>query len=67
MDLYVRPQNFSAVNFYKKIGYIVYRRIIRYYSDEDGYDMRKSLSLDPQKKSMIPRPEPSHPIDADRT
>ncbi|GJD06176.1 N-alpha-acetyltransferase 20 [Galdieria sulphuraria] len=40
---------------YKKLGYIVYRRIIGYYSgEEDAFDMRKSLSKDPERKAMIP-------------
>ena len=37
---------------YEKLGYIVYRRILGYYSEgndkkgEDGLDMRKSMSWD---------------------
>ena len=36
---------------------MVYRTVLQYYSgdtDEDASDMRKSLSLDKDKKSMIP-------------
>ena len=35
----------------------MYRTVLQYYSgetDEDAYDMRKSLSRDRDKKSMIP-------------
>ncbi|OLY83138.1 N-alpha-acetyltransferase 20 [Smittium mucronatum] len=64
VDLFVRPSNLVAVNMYKKFGYVVYRRILEYYwsSDdnpaEDGLDMRKSLSRDPKKLSMIPLKNP---------
>ena len=36
---------------------MVYRTVLQYYSgetDEDAYDMRKSLSRDTDKKTMIP-------------
>ena len=39
------------------LGYVVYRTVLQYYSgetDEDAYDMRKSLSRDRDKKSMVP-------------
>lgn len=51
---------------YKKLGYIIYRTIIDYYSgepeDENAYDMRKSCLRDEFKRSMIPL---SHPVMAD--
>jgi len=58
--LYVRPKNEVALNLYKKMGYIVYRVLLDYYSHpkEDGYDMRKSLSSDTQRINMIPVPDP---------
>ncbi|KAH9411069.1 hypothetical protein HK407_08g13430 [Ordospora pajunii] len=56
MDLYVRCTNTYAIDFYKRLGYTVYRRIFDYYYDKNGYedalDMRKSLKLDPEKKFM---------------
>ena len=63
VDLYVRASNAVAVSLYEKLGYIVYRRVLGYYAtqgqpDEDGLDMRKSLSLDVKKKSMIPLKNP---------
>ena len=54
MDLFVRCSNTVAISMYEKFGYKTYRKISRYYSDEDGLDMRKSNSLDPKKKFMIP-------------
>lgn len=63
VDLFVRVSNEIAINMYTKLGYIVYRTIIDYYSgdpeDENAYDMRKSCSRDEFKKSMIPL---SHPV-----
>uniref|UniRef100_A0A1I8IYZ0 N-alpha-acetyltransferase 20 n=1 Tax=Macrostomum lignano TaxID=282301 RepID=A0A1I8IYZ0_9PLAT len=68
VDLFVRVSNDVAVALYKKLGYTVYRRVLEYYSgnsspmfeqDEDAFDMRKSLSRDPERKSMIPLEKPS--------
>ncbi|KAI5013767.1 hypothetical protein ZWY2020_040653 [Hordeum vulgare] len=43
-------------------GYVVYRRVLRYYSgEEDGIDMRKALSQDVDKKSIIPLKRPITP------
>ncbi|KAJ7977382.1 N-alpha-acetyltransferase [Quillaja saponaria] len=37
------------------LGYVIYRRVLHYYSgEEDGLDMRKALSRDVEKKSIIP-------------
>ena len=60
VDLFVRPTNLNAQKMYEKLGYKLYRRIINYYETihEDGFDMRKSLSRDPEKKYMIPLPKP---------
>jgi len=57
VDLFVRVSNAVAITMYRALGYVVYRTVLQYYSgetDEDAYDMRKSLSLDKDKKSMIP-------------
>jgi N-terminal acetyltransferase B complex catalytic subunit len=55
VDLYVRISNSVAINMYKKLGYIIYRQIIGYYSGtEDAYDMRKALARDPGKLSEVP-------------
>ncbi|PWZ56773.1 N-terminal acetyltransferase B complex catalytic subunit NAA20 [Zea mays] len=44
------------------LGYVVYRRVLRYYSgEEDGLDMRKALSQDVEKKSIIPLKRPITP------
>jgi N-terminal acetyltransferase B complex catalytic subunit len=67
---------------YHRLNYIVYRRIIGYYSgerDEDAFgkilkelfeilyfcllDMRKALSRDVDKKSLISIPHPVRPED----
>ena len=64
VDLYVRPTNKHAQTMYEKLGYVLYRRIINYYEtlNEDGYDMRKSLPLDKEKKFSIPL---DHPVTKD--
>ncbi|TKR87035.1 hypothetical protein L596_011512 [Steinernema carpocapsae] len=66
VDLFVRVSNDVACSLYKKLGYVIYRRITNYYSgssvsgqsEEDAFDMHKALSSDPQKKSEIPIPNP---------
>ncbi|NWQ81268.1 NAA20 acetyltransferase, partial [Columbina picui] len=69
VDLFVRVSNQVAVNMYKQLGYSVYRTVLEYYSassgepDEDAYDMRKALSRDTDKKSIIPLPHPVRPED----
>ena len=63
VDLFVRVSNKVAITMYKNLGYTVYRTVIQYYSgdvDEDAYDMRKALSKDSEKKSMIPLERPVH-------
>lgn len=57
IDLFVRSSNTIAIEMYEKRGYIVYRRVIGYYTGEmaeDAFDMRKALSADKEKKSVIP-------------
>ena len=47
----------SLFFLYQNLGYVVYRTVLQYYSgetDEDAYDMRKALSRDRDKKTMIP-------------
>lgn len=66
VDLFVRMSNNVAIDWYKQMGYVVYRQVIGYYSgDEDAYDMRKALSRDPDKKSMVPLPFPVYPNEPD--
>jgi N-terminal acetyltransferase B complex catalytic subunit len=44
---------------YRHLGYTVYRHVLNYYSyKEDAYDMRKAMSRDVRKKSIIPLPRP---------
>ena len=53
----MRPSNKIAVNFYKTLGYDVYRSVAGYYSGEsteDAYDMRISLPKDPDGSLSIP-------------
>ncbi|KAF7270547.1 N-alpha-acetyltransferase 20 A [Rhynchophorus ferrugineus] len=62
VDLFVRVSNNVAIKMYSNLGYIVYRTILEYYSgdpDEDAYDMRKALSRDVTRKSVVPL---SHPV-----
>lgn len=53
-DLYVRESNAAAIKFYRRLGYIVYRKVLKYYVDleEDALDMRKSLRLDSPGRYM---------------
>lgn len=44
------------------MGYSVYRKVLGYYSgEEDAYDMRKALSRDVSKRSVIPLTRPIYP------
>ncbi|KAG6776338.1 hypothetical protein POTOM_019844 [Populus tomentosa] len=62
VDLFVRASNTPAIKMYEKLGYVIYRRVLRYYSgEEDGLDMRKALSRDVGKKSIIPLKRPVTP------
>ncbi len=65
MDLFVRVSNLVAVDMYRKLGYSVYRRVLDYYSgseqDEDAFDMRKALSIDTEKRSVVPMTRPIRP------
>lgn len=62
VDLFVRASNMPAIRMYEKLGYVIYRRVLRYYSgEEDGLDMRKALSQDVEKKSVIPFKRPITP------
>lgn len=55
VDLFVRKSNSLAISMYKKMGYIVYRTILQYYAgEEDAYDMRKALSRDTNRASVVP-------------
>jgi N-terminal acetyltransferase B complex catalytic subunit len=56
VDLFVRKSNSKAFQMYKKMGYSTYRTIIGYYTGvnpEDGLDMRKPLSRDKNKESLL--------------
>jgi hypothetical protein len=35
VDLFVRESNTVAIDMYKKLGYVCYRRVIKYYSGEE--------------------------------
>nr|CAB3264174.1 N-alpha-acetyltransferase 20-like [Phallusia mammillata] len=60
VDLYVRKSNQVAFKMYKKLGYVIYRTVLDYYSsanedsNEDAYDMRKATVWDINKTSTIP-------------
>ena len=59
VDLFVRASNLTAIRMYSKFGYSVYRRILGYYSgEEDAFDMRKALSRDVHRRSIVPLPRP---------
>ncbi|KAL2211932.1 acyl-CoA N-acyltransferase [Sarocladium strictum] len=61
MDLFVRKSNTRAIDFYKGMGYSVYRVVKDYYGDhatdptkdgEDAFDMRKSMKRDKDGKHV---------------
>lgn len=57
VDLFVRSSNHLAINMYKSFGYVVYRRVLGYYTsssgpDEDAFDMRIPLQRDTEKLSI---------------
>ena len=57
VDLFVRVSNDVAIGMYKRLGYTVYRRVVGYYSSgppEHGFDMRKALPKDVDKKTEAP-------------
>eukprot|EP00793_Prasinoderma_coloniale_P001111 PRCOL_00006102-RA len=62
VDLFVRVSNSMAISMYEGFGYIVYRRVLGYYSsEEDAFDMRKAMPRDRDKKSVVPLKKPVHP------
>lgn len=66
VDLFVRVSNTIAIEMYRRLGYIIYRTVLEYYSgDEDAFDMRKAMKRDVEKKSMIPQKFPVRPEDID--
>ena len=63
IDLFVRKSNVRAISMYEGFSFIKYREIIDYYakrnsSSENAYDMRKAMSRDKEKKSIIPLKRP---------
>ena len=53
VDLFVRAENISAQELYKKMGYSVYRRVVGYYNDDaDAFDMRKPLTRDKKRQTV---------------
>ncbi|XP_043262621.1 N-alpha-acetyltransferase 20 [Colletes gigas] len=68
VDLFVRVSNKVAIRMYEQLGYIVYRTVLEYYNgdpDENAFDMRKALSRDVTKKSVIPLTHPVRPEEVD--
>jgi len=64
VDLFVRVSNTLAIGMYERLGYSVYRRVLGYYGgEEDAFDMRKALSRDHLKSSIVPLPHPVLPQD----
>lgn len=67
VDLFVRASNGVAIGMYEKMGYSTYRQVIGYYSGdennpgEDALDMRKALSRDVYKNSVVPLGRPVYP------
>ncbi|XP_056192322.1 LOW QUALITY PROTEIN: N-alpha-acetyltransferase 20-like [Falco biarmicus] len=71
VDLFARVSSQAAVNTYKQLGYHVYRTVLEYSSASSGQqmltvsDMRKALSRNTEKKSIIPLPHPVRPEDTE--
>jgi N-terminal acetyltransferase B complex catalytic subunit len=61
VDLFVRVSNVVAIGMYEKFGYTSYRRVIGYYGEEDGLDMRKAMPRDSEGRSVIPLGRPVYP------
>jgi N-terminal acetyltransferase B complex catalytic subunit len=63
VDLFVRISNALAIQMYTNLGYVVFRRVLGYYSGEgeDAFDMRKALKRDEGKKSVVPLKKPITP------
>lgn len=60
----MRCSNSVAIGMYEKFGYIVYRRVLGYYSgEEDAFDMRKAMKRDVNRRSVIPLKKPVRPED----
>ena len=55
VDLFVRASNSVAIGFYEKLGYSIFRTVDKYYiyDKEDAKDMRKPMSIDKDRKSLI--------------
>lgn len=57
VDLFVRMSNNVAVDMYKQLGYVIYRRVLEYYSgdpDEDAYGKRHfSISMVVYSRSLV--------------
>lgn len=58
VDLFVRSSNRLAIDMYKGMDYVVYRRVVEYYTnqdgspDEDAFDMRRALPRDKLLESI---------------
>lgn len=66
VDLFVRGSNTVAIDFYKSLGYVIYRTITGYYSgEEDAYDMRKPLPRDKDQKCLVGAGKVIDPNDMD--
>ena len=59
--------NRAAISLYQGVlGYEILGTEKAYYADkEDAYDMRKALSRDVERKSIIPLPNPVYPDELD--
>lgn len=71
VDLFVRQSNELAISMYKKLGYVIYRRVLGYYDGmgeedkEDALDMRHGLARHRHRSTsgLIPLPHPVKPQD----
>jgi hypothetical protein len=61
VDLFCKVSNKRAIDFYRKVEFVTYRTIARYYEDgKDALDMRKSLPADIEQRCMRPQRPPTN-------
>ncbi|XP_059664416.1 N-terminal acetyltransferase B complex catalytic subunit NAA20-like [Cornus florida] len=65
VDLILRASHSWKIKMFEELGYVIYKRKEKFFEGkEDGFKMRKPLSRDKEKKTIIPpRPKSSYAPD----